>query len=143
MQEHIKSFEELENELLDKMTARGCSSITVTGYRYICNSIIAWLKNAGFTSYCKEGGEKFLQNYLESHEKNQYYSSLRTVVHRLDDLIENTWKDVHSDKGKKFYLLNEYNTVVEKYCECGQNNGVFVNRKLGQRGCGRFLGLSN
>ena len=124
MQEHIKSFEELENELLDKMTARGCSSITVTGYRYICNSIIAWLKNAGFTSYCKEGGEKFLQNYLESHEKNQYYSSLRTVVHRLDDLIENTWKDVHSDKGKKFYLLNEYNTVVEKYCECGQNNGL-------------------
>ena len=55
MPEHIKTFEELEVELLDRMKARGCTHITVTGYRYLCNSVISWLKNHGFTSYSKEG----------------------------------------------------------------------------------------
>ncbi len=55
MQEHIKSFEDLEVELLDRMQARGCTPITVTGYRYLCNSVISWLRNNGFTSYSKEG----------------------------------------------------------------------------------------
>lgn len=35
MQERIKSFEDLEVELLDRMQARGCTPITVTGYRYL------------------------------------------------------------------------------------------------------------
>lgn len=111
MQEYIKSFEDLEAELLDRMKARGCTPITVTGYRYLCNSAISQLRNNDFTGYSKEGGEKFLQNYLETHEKNQYYSNLRTVIYRLNDIIENTWNDVHSDKGKKFFLFDEYNTV--------------------------------
>ena len=55
MQEHIKSFEDLEVELLDRMQARGCTPITVTGYRYLCNSVISWLRNNVFTSYSKEG----------------------------------------------------------------------------------------
>lgn len=124
MQEHIKSFEDLEVELLDRMQARGCTPITVTGYRYLCNSVISWLRNNGFTSYSKEGGEKFLQNYLATHERNQYYLSLRTVIYRLDDIIENTWNDVHSDKGKKFSLSDEYNTVVSKYCDWGKDIGL-------------------
>lgn len=124
MQEHIKSFEDLEVELLDRMKARGCTPITVTGYRYLCNSVISWLKNNGFTSYSKEGGEKFLQNYLATHERNQYYLSLRTVIYRLDDIIENTWNDVHSNKGKKFSLSDEYNAVVSKYCDWGKDIGL-------------------
>ena len=116
MQEHIKSFEDLEVELLDRMQARGCTPITVTGYRYLCNSVISWLRNNGFTSYSKEGGEKFLQNYLATHERNQYYLSLRTVIYRLDDIIENTWNDVHSDKGKHFYLSDEFFETVDRYC---------------------------
>lgn len=124
MQERIKSFEDLEVELLDRMQARGCTPITVTGYRYLCNSVISWLRNNGFTSYSKEGGEKFLQNYLATHERNQYYLSLRTVIYRLDDIIENTWNDVHSDKGKKFSLSDEYNTIVNKYCDWGKDIGL-------------------
>ena len=124
MQEHIKSFEDLKAELLDRMKARGCTPITVTGYGYLCNSVISWLKNNGFTSYSKEGGEKFLQNYLAAHERNQYYLSLRTVIYRLDDIIENTWNDVHSNKGKKFSLSDEYNAVVSKYCDWGKDIGL-------------------
>ena len=51
MQEQINSFEELEAILLDRMKERRCSSITITGYRYLCNSIIAWLKGNGFDNY--------------------------------------------------------------------------------------------
>lgn len=124
MQEHIKTFEELESELLDKMKTHGCTAITITGYRYICNSIIEWLRNNGFTSYCKEGGKKYLKNYQELHGNNQYYSNLRTVVHRLNDIIENSWKDVHSDKSKKFFLSDEYKIIVDKYCEWCKDIGL-------------------
>ena len=34
MQERYTSFDALENALLERLKARGCSSITVTGYRY-------------------------------------------------------------------------------------------------------------
>lgn len=32
---HVKSFEELKVELLDRIKVRGCTHITVTGYRYL------------------------------------------------------------------------------------------------------------
>lgn len=41
MQEHIKSFEDLEVALLDRMQARGCTPITVTGYRYIYVTVLS------------------------------------------------------------------------------------------------------
>lgn len=40
MQEICYSFETLERELLEKLEHRGCSPVTITRYRYLCNSII-------------------------------------------------------------------------------------------------------
>ena len=88
MHEKFQSFDTLEKELLDRLKARGCSSITITGYRYLCNSIISWLQDNGFDHYTKEGGDSFLQNYVKNHGKNQYYTNLRTVVYRLNDLVD-------------------------------------------------------
>lgn len=116
MQERYNSFDALENELLERLKARGCSSITVTGYRYLCNSIISWLKDNGLKSYTKESGNAFLQDYLSEHGNNQYYSNLRTVVYRLNDLVDGKWEDVHSDKGKHFILSDEFIDIVNKYC---------------------------
>lgn len=70
MQERYNSFDVLRNELLEKIKARGCSSITITGYRYLCNSIISWLKHNGYAVYTKEAGNAFLQNYLSEHGNN-------------------------------------------------------------------------
>lgn len=123
MQEHFNSFEELEAELLDRMKVRGCSHVTVTGYRYLCNSIFSWFKDNGYTNYDKEGGKKYLECYLEVHGRNQYYSSLQTVIHRLNDISDNTWKDVHSDKCRKFLLSDEFSTTVQQYCECEKSKG--------------------
>ena len=54
MQGQNYSFEELKSELLERLEARGCTPITITGYRYQCNSIFAWLKENGYGSYSKE-----------------------------------------------------------------------------------------
>lgn len=116
MQERYTSFDALENELLERLKARGCSSITVTGYRYLCNSIISWLTDNGLESYTKEGGNAFLKDYISKHGNNQYYSNLRTVVYRLNDLVDGKWEDVHSDKGKHFILSDEFIDIVNKYC---------------------------
>lgn len=116
MQEEFKSFDTLENELLDGLKARGYTSVTITGYRYLCNSIISWLRDNGFDHYTQEGGNVFLQDYLRKHGNNQYYANLRTVVYRLNDLINDNWKDVHSDKGKNFVLSAEFIAVIDKYC---------------------------
>lgn len=124
MQIKYDSFNALENELLEKLKGRGCSSITITGYRYLCNSIISWLKDYGLEFYTKEGGNAFLEDYLSKHGNNQYYSNLRTVVYRLNDLVDGKWKDVHSDKGKHFSLSGEFIDIVNKYCSDETDKGL-------------------
>lgn len=124
MQEKYGSFDVLENELLERLKTRGCSSITITRYRYLCNSIISWLMDNGVDSYTKEGGDAFLQDYLCKHGSNQYYANLRTVVYRLNDLVDGKWKDVHSDKGKHFALSNEFIYIVNKYCSYETDKGL-------------------
>ena len=124
MQERYNSFDVLKNELLDRLKARGCSSITITGYRYLCNSIISWLMDNGLELYTRKGGNAFLQDYLSKHGNNQYYSNLRTVVYRLNDLVDGKWEDVHSDKGKHFVLSDEFIDIVNNYCSYETDKGL-------------------
>lgn len=124
MQEEFKSFDALENELLDRLRARGCASVTITGYRYLCNSIISWLQDNGFGYYTQERGNVFLQDYYSKHGNNQYYSNLRTVIYRLNDLLDDNWKDVHSVKGKHFVLSDEFIATIDKYCICETGIGL-------------------
>ena len=86
MQERCNSFDVLKNELLEKLETRGCSSFTI------------------------------LRDYISKHGNNQYYTNLRTVVYRLNDLVEGKWEDVHSDKGKQFILSDEFADILNKYC---------------------------
>lgn len=123
MQEQNYSFEELRTALLEKLRDQGCTPITVTGYRYQCNSIFKWLKEMGYDHYCEEGGDGFLQDYRVKHGENQYYSNLRTVIHRLNDMIKNTWCAVHSDKGKHFDLPDDFTEAVDRYCRWNEDTG--------------------
>lgn len=75
MQENSNSFEVLKIELLERLRTRGCSSVTVTGYRYLCNSIISWLKDNGYEFYTQEGGNDFLQDYLDKHGESVLHKS--------------------------------------------------------------------
>lgn len=133
MNEKFKSFNVLVSELLNKLEARGCSTITITGYRYLCNGIISWLQDNGYDYYCKVGGNSFLQEYLAKHGENQYYTNLRTAVYRLNDLVDDTWKDVHSDKGKHFSLSYEFSITIDKYCnhesDIGLATGTIRNKR--------------
>ena len=124
MQEKCNSFDVLKNELLEKLKVRGCSSITITGYSYSYNSIISWLKDNGHEFYTKEGGSAFLQDYLGKHGSNQYYRNLRTVVYRLNDLVDGKWLNVHSDKGKHFILSDEFICSVNRYCSIETDKGL-------------------
>lgn len=126
MQEMCNSFDVLKNELLEKLKVRGCSSVTITGYRYSYNSITSWLKDNGYEFYTKESGNDFLQDYLSKHGNNQYYMNLRTVVYRLNDLVDGKWTDVHSDKGKHFILSDEFNDIVNRYCSSETDKGLAI-----------------
>lgn len=133
MQEQNFSFKKLKVELLERLEARGYTPITVTGYRYQCNSIFAWLKEKGYSCYSKKGGAAFLQDYYRKHGGNQYYSALKTVVYRLNDILDETWHDVHSDKGKHFSLSLEWSEIVDTYCrlvdETGHAPGTIKNKR--------------
>lgn len=102
MQERNDSFEELRANLLEKLRNQGCSPITITGYRYQCNSIFKWMRRNDYDHYSVEGGNKYLQDYCAKHGENQYYTTLRTVIYRLNDILKDTWQDVHSDKASIF-----------------------------------------
>ena len=59
MQEKNHSFTELRTELLGKLADRGCTPITITGYRYLCNSIFTWLSDIGLDCYTEKAGSLF------------------------------------------------------------------------------------
>ena len=101
MQKLNHSFGELEAELLERLEARGCTPVTITGYRYRCNSIFAWLKENGYGSYSKERGIVFLLDYYSKQGGNQYYDALKTVVYRLNDILDAAWDDVKSSIQKQ------------------------------------------
>ena len=123
MQEKNYSFTELRTELLGKLGDRGCTPITITGYRYLCNSIFTWLSDNGFDCFNKKAGALFLQHYQSEHGENQYYLALRTVVQRLNDLLKGAWSDVHSDKGKHFCLPDAFAELVDRYCNWIESTG--------------------
>ena len=133
MQEQNYSFEELKVELLERLEARGCTPITITGYRYQCNSIFTWLRENGYGYYSKERGIAFLQDYYSKHGSNPYYSALKTVVYRLNDILDDTWRDMHSDKGKHFDFSVEWSEIIDKYCcwvdETGHTPGTIENKR--------------
>ncbi|MFV0342786.1 MAG: hypothetical protein ACK5JH_07805 [Anaerocolumna sp.] len=135
MNEQFKSFDVLVSELLDKLEARGCSSITITEYRYLCNCIISWLHGNDYDYYCKARGNSFLKEYLAEHGTNQYYTNLRTTIYRLNDLVDDMWEDVHSAKGKRFTLSDEFITTIDKYCnhasDIGLATGTIRNKRYG------------
>jgi integrase/recombinase XerD len=112
-----RSFDELEKELLDRMVSRGCSQVTITGYRYLCNSIINQIKSQGNHHYTKVSGNKVLEGYLKTNGNNQYYENLKTVVNRLNDLMDGTWSEIHSSRGIKFNLTDQQKIVVDNYCK--------------------------
>ena len=116
MQETNHSFTELKTELLEKLRNRGCTTITITGYRYLCNSIFTWLSDNGFDCYTEKAGFLFLQHYQSEHGENQYYLSLHTVVQRSNDLLKGKWSDVHSDyaeeKTMPKFLRNPYRMPI-------------------------------
>ncbi len=116
MQEQIYSFEELREVLLQKLKGQGCATVTITGYRYLCNRIFKWLREKNYGYYTTKGGNIFLQNYYTEHGENQYYKNLRTVIYRLNDILRDTWCNVHSDKGKHFCLPDAFVEIVNRYC---------------------------
>lgn len=133
MQGQDYSFDGLRASLLEKLREQGYSPITTTGYRYQCNSIFKWMKSNGYDYYSVEGGNRYLQEYRAKHGENQYYATLRTVVYRLNDLLKDTWTDVHSDKGKHFCLPDVFIERVDRYCQwnvqAGHAAGTIRNKR--------------
>ena len=133
MQGQDYSFDGLRASLLEKLREQGYSPITTTGYRYQCNSIFKWMKRNGYDYYSVEGGNRYLQEYRANHGENQYYATLRTVVYRLNDLLKDTWTNVHSDKGKHFCLPDAFIEIVDRYCywnvQAGHAAGTIRNKR--------------
>ena len=83
MQERNYSFEELEAELLKRLKERGCTPVTINGYRYQCHGIFAKLKENGYESYSNEGGMKLLlSNWLQT-----FSLDLLLMVKRLHNTL--------------------------------------------------------
>ncbi len=133
MRKRDYSFEELRTVLIERLERQGCSPITITGYRYQCNGIFKWLREIGYDHYSSEGGNRLLQDYRDEHGENQYYANLRTVIYRLNDILQDTWNNVHSDKGKHFCFSGIFVEIVDRYCcwntDTGHASGTIRNKR--------------
>ena len=45
------------------------------------------------------------------------------MIYRLNDITGATWRDVHSDKGKRFCIADDFIEVIDKYCCWADNTG--------------------
>ena len=117
------SYEAIQSMLLEKMQERGCSTVSVTLCRYVSNSIFRMMKDRGYKEYCKEGASKALNAYLNQNGANQYYSSLKTTIHRMDDLLDGTWKERHGPGRRQFSLTRNQADVIEDYCSFCESAG--------------------
>ena len=108
------SYEAIQSMLLEKMQERGCSTVSVTLCRYVSNSIFRMMKDLGYKEYCKEGASKVLNAYLNHKGANQYYSNLKTTIHRMDDLLDGTWKERHGPGRRQFSLARDQAGAIEE-----------------------------
>ncbi len=109
--------------LLEKMQERGCSKVSVTLCRYVSNSIFKMMKGLGYQEYCKEGSSKVLKEYMNRNGANQYYSNLKTTIHRMDDLLDGTWKERHGPGRRQFSLTRDHEAAIEDYCSFYESAG--------------------
>lgn len=117
------SYEAIQTMLLEKMQERGCSTVSITLCRYVSNSIFRMMKDLGYKEYCKEGASKVLNAYLNQNGANQYYSNLKTAIHRMDDLLDGTWKERHGPGPKQFSLTKDQAAAIEDYCSFCESAG--------------------
>ena len=117
------SYEAIQSMLLEKMQERGCSTVSVTLCRYVSNSIFRMMKDLGYKEYCKEGASKALNAYLNQKGANQYYSNLKTTIHRMNDLLDGTWKERHGPGRRQFSLTRDQADVIEDYCSFCESAG--------------------
>lgn len=128
-----KAFDELKNELLERLIEKGCTPVTVTGYKYVFNSIEKFLRQRGYHNYSKEAGQKLLDEYLLNKGRNDYYKNLHTVISRMNDIIECEWNIRHSDNGRKFRFSNEFQQLLEEYCSFQQGKGLRESTLINKR----------
>lgn len=121
------SYEKIQSMLLEKMQTRSCSAITVTECRYVSNSIFRMMKRLGYQSYCKEGGDMALKEYLAQRCANQYYLNLKTTVCQMNDLLDDNWKERHGAGPRKFSLSEWQTSAIMDYCSFCES----VGRKAG------------
>ena len=133
MQTDLLAYDAIQSRLLEWLNDRGYSTVSMTAYRYLSNSIFRVMKAHGYREYCKEGGALVLREYLKQNTANQHYSNLKTVVCRLDDLLEDNWSDRHGS-GRRYFRLNSCQTAVIKdycsFCEsAGHKPGTIIIKK--------------
>ena len=54
---------------------------------------------------------------------NQYYSNLKTTIHRMDDLLDGTWKERHGPGRRQFSLTRDHEAAIEDYCSFYESAG--------------------
>ena len=127
------SYEAIQSMLLKKMQERGCSTVTVTMSRYISNRIFREMKDLGYQEYCREGASKVLNAYLIQNGANEYYSDLKTAIHRMEDLLDGTGKERHGSGRRQFLLTGDQEAAIEGYCSfcefAGYKPGTIIIKK--------------
>ena len=123
MKKDSLSYETIQSMLLEKMQKRSYSAVSVTLCRYVSNSIFRMMKDLGYQEYCKEGASKVLKEYLNRNGANQYYSNLKTIIHRMDDLLDGIWRERHGPGRRQFSLTRDQAAAVEDYCSFYESAG--------------------
>jgi len=100
--------------------------------------ILGWVENYldayGETNYSKESGQRFLAEYpLQSKHSQSQYTSARTVIRRLDEILENKmftpcFRETKNECPLRFSGIHE--KYLEKLVKRGYRKSTITSRKM-------------
>jgi site-specific recombinase XerD len=85
----VGNLGQLKSELERRLIVMRYSNVTTSHYMRIFGWVEEYLTGYGETNYSPEWGQRFITEYLLSSHPETMFKSARTVVRRLDEILEN------------------------------------------------------
>lgn len=86
----IGNLSRIKKELERRLTVMRYSEVTVKHYMYVFGWLEDFLGGYGEKNYSKEAGKRFIAEYrLQVHHTPTLFKCARTVVRRIDEILEN------------------------------------------------------
>jgi len=128
------NLSKIRDEMERRLIVMRYSKVSAKKYMQILGWVEKHLNAYGETDYSKESGQRFLAEYpMQSKHSQSQFTSARTVIRRIDEILENKmftpcFRETKNECPLRFSGLHE--KYLEKLVELGYRKSTVTSRKM-------------